>query len=427
MMKMTYDVVIIGAGLAGFSSALAAIKYNKKALIVAKGLGNFYSASGYIDFLGYYPANSKQPVPNPKISVKELIDKQPNHPYSLVGEDAINDAFSAFLQATNEMGLPYTGSMDENILMPSAAGALVPTSLYPKTANRKITEAKEVIVVGIKELADFYPVYAAHNLKRQLKCSIKPVWVTLGLKINRELNSYDIAIAMEKSEIKNSFINQLKSIVSKDSLVVVPAVLGVNAWQEVISDIEQGLECSVLEFPTLPPSVMGYRLAENLKDYLEFNGVDFIIGHPVTHVNYSQNACQEIGITTGSGRVKIINGDNFILATGGILSEGLFVYPHEIKETVFGLPVALVPQTTHEDFFDMEQVAISHAGVLTNTKLQPVKPGTQQVLYENIFVAGATLAGYDPFIEKSGNGVALASGYKAGLMAVAGREDGYNE
>ncbi len=420
---MTYDVVIIGAGLAGFSSALAAIKYNKKALIIAKGLGNFYSASGYIDFLGYYPASSKESVSNPKESLKELMTKQPYHPYSLVGEDAIKDAFSAFLQATREMGLPYKGSMDENMLMPSASGALVPTSLYPQTAYKKVTEAKELIVVGIKELADFYPAYAAHNLKKQLKGSIKPVWVSLGLNIKRELNSYDIAIAMEKSEIRNKLISQLKSVVSKDSLVVIPAVLGVNAWQEVIGDIEQELKCRVLEFPTLPPSVMGYRLAESLKNYLESKGVDFIIGHPVTHVNYSNDICQEIGITTGSGRVKKIRGASFILATGGILSEGLLVYPHEIKETVFGLPVALADQTTSEDFFDMEQIAISHAGVLTNKKLQPVRPDTQQVIYENIFVAGATLAGYDPFIEKSGNGVALASGYKAGLMAVAGRDE----
>lgn len=419
---MTYDVVIIGAGLAGFSAALAAIKHNKKALVVAKGLGNFYSASGFIDFLGYYPANSKKPASRPKDSLKELMDKNPNHPYSVVGEDSIKDAFGAFLQATREMGLPYTGSMDENVLMPSAAGALVPTSLYPETADKKITEAKEVIVVGIKEMADFYPVYAAHNLKKQLKCSIKPVWVTLDLNIDRELNSYDIALAMEKSEIRNRLINQLENVVSKSSLVVIPAVLGVNIWQEVIEDIEQRLKCRVLEFPTLPPSVMGYRLAENLKNYLELKGVDFIIGHPVTHVKYVQNACQEIGITTGSGRVKHIKGDSFILATGGILSEGLLVYPNVIKETVFGLQVALTPQTTHEDFFSMEQTAISHAGVMTNSKLQPVNPETGMVIYENIFVAGATLAGYDPFIEKSGNGVALASGYKAGLMAVAGRD-----
>ena len=422
MMKMTYDVVIIGAGLAGFSAALAAIKNNKKVLVTARGLGNFYSASGYIDFLGYYPANSRKPLQNPKNSLKELIENNPNHPYSLIGEKAIKAAFSIFLQTSREMGLPYTGTLDENVLMPSAAGALVPTSLYPVTADKRVTEADELLVVGIREMADFYPAYAAHNLKKQLKASIKHTWVALELAINRELNSYDIALAMEKAEIRQRLVDQLKKAAVKGSLVAIPAVLGVKASQETIKNIEEELECRVLEFPTLPPSVMGYRLAENLKNYLELQGVDFIVGHPVSHVQYDGRICKEIGITTGSGRIKKIKANSFVLATGGVLSEGLLVYPGEIKETVFGLPVGMVQEAIPENFFNMDEFSISYSGVMTNEKLQPVKAGTQEVLYENIYVAGATLAGYDPFIEKSGNGVALASGYKAGLMAVTGRD-----
>ena len=419
---MIYDVVIIGTGLAGMSCALAAVQNNKKAVIAAKGLGNFYSASGYIDLLGYYPASSKEPVRNPRNSLGELIENQPHHPYSIIGEEAIDQAFSAFLQITMEMGLPYTGSMERNVLMPSAAGALVPTSLYPKTADKKIEEAQEIVVVGIREMADFYSDYAAQNLKNQLDCIIKPIWVSLGLNIERELNSYDIALALEKIEIRNRLVSQIKKAVSKNSLVIIPAVLGVNKWQEVITDIEEGVGCGILEFPTLPPSVMGYRLAENLKNYLELKGVDFIIGHAVTHAKFNGPKCESIGITTGSGRIKSIKGKSFVLATGGILSEGLLVYPEKIIESVFELPVAAQNQTIHEDFFDMNEASISHAGVVTNNQLKPLDPTTGNIIYDNIYVAGATLAGYDPFVEKSGNGVALASGYKAGLMAVAGSD-----
>ncbi|MFZ5752863.1 MAG: FAD-binding protein, partial [Bacillota bacterium] len=45
-----YDVIVIGAGLAGLMAAAAAAELNKKVLVVAKGRGNLYSASGYIDF-----------------------------------------------------------------------------------------------------------------------------------------------------------------------------------------------------------------------------------------------------------------------------------------------------------------------------------------------------------------------------------------
>lgn len=416
---MTYDIVIIGTGLAGLSAALAAVKHNKKVLIIAKGFGNLYSSSGYIDFLGYYPFKSKEPIVNPKMKLEELQVTCPGHPYSLIGLEFIEAAFYEFLCTSKKMGLPYTGTLNQNILMPSAAGVLIPTCLYPETAHKEITKARKIHVVGIKEMPDFYPAYAAGNLKMQLNCPINFTWVTLGININRELNSYDIALAIKKNDIKMQLIKQLKNSVTKGSLIVIPAIFSLNDSQNIIKFIEDELECNLLEFPTLPPSVMGYRLAESLTNYLKGNGVEFIIGNPVSQVKYDADVCKGVAVITGGGRLKEIKGENFILATGGILGEGLLVHPGTVKETVFGLPVSYTANNIiSENFFDKNVPSFFQLGVKTNKKLQPVKPDTEEVLYKNIFVAGSTLAGYDPFIEKSGNGVALASGYKAGLMAV---------
>jgi len=54
--------------------------------------------------------------------------------------------------------------------------------------------------------------------------------------------------------------------------------------------------------------------------------------------------------------------------------------------------------------------------VKVDNKLRPVDDAGN-VLLENVFVAGKTLAGYDYCSEKSGNGVALATAYRAGLKA----------
>ena len=56
------------------------------------------------------------------------------------------------------------------------------------------------------------------------------------------------------------------------------------------------------------------------------------------------------------------------------------------------------------------------AGVVVNECMQPVA-GAGRGEYEHLFVAGSTLAGYDPAVEKDGLGVALATGYVAGNAA----------
>jgi len=417
---MNYDVVVIGAGLAGFSAALAAAEKGKKTIVVARGMGNLYSASGYIDFLGYYPTTSPQPVLNPDQAVERMLQEHPEHPYARVGREDIIQAFKAFIEASQAMELPYAGTLDTNLLMPTAAGALVPTTLYPQSAAKDIRKAKDIVVVGIKELVDFYPAYAAENLEKQLGRKVNGVWVDLGLEKSRELNSYDLALTLEKPEIRSLLIKRLKELGVSNHLVLIPAVLGVNRWQEVIKDIEGQFDCEVMEIPTLPPSVMGYRLAQSFKLYLKKKGVEFIIGYPVVYTHCKEGKCTEIGINTANDRIKKIKGTSFCLATGGILGEGLKVFPDNIKEQVYDLPVKIADAQPLEEFFNLEGQPLAKAGIVVNNQLQPLNPKTGQVILTNVFVAGATLAGYDPFVEKSGNGVALTTGYKAGQLAAEG-------
>jgi glycerol-3-phosphate dehydrogenase subunit B len=418
--QMIYDAVIIGAGLAGCSSALAVIKSGKKPVILSRGLGNLYSSSGYIDLLGYYPVTERKPLLSPVLSLQKLMDERPAHPYTITGIDIIKEAFSYFLTVSKDMGLPYCGSIEKNILMPTAVGSLVPTTFFPKTSEINIFDFEKIVVTGIRELIDFFPAYCASNLEVHRGRKIDFLRVELGLKMDRELNSYDIALFMEQKEIRDIFIKQLKSI-EKGSLILVPAVLGVKKWKEILSHIEESLQCKILEIPTLPPSVMGYRLGEALLSYLKNKGVNIIIGNGVDYFK-GNKYIEEVGITGASGRIKKFRGKSFILATGGILGEGLSVYPQEIKETVFNLPVLNPSPTSTENFFNLEGQPLSYTGVKVNNNLQPVDT-SGKIMFENLFVAGATLYGYDPFLEKSGNGVALVTGYKAGLMAAGEKNE----
>ena len=53
-------------------------------------------------------------------------------------------------------------------------------------------------------------------------------------------------------------------------------------------------------------------------------------------------------------------------------------------------------------------------GVKVNTGLVPVDEQDMEVV-KNVKVVGRSLAGYDFCFEKSGNGVAIATAYKAAL------------
>ena len=67
---------------------------------------------------------------------------------------------------------------------------------------------------------------------------------------------------------------------------------------------------------------------------------------------------------------------------------------------------------------------ISRAGVAVDADQRPLDASGSR-LFENVLVAGATLAGAEPWREKSGDGLSLATGHRAAgfiLSAASGRE-----
>ena len=74
----------------------------------------------------------------------------------------------------------------------------------------------------------------------------------------------------------------------------------------------------------------------------------------------------------------------------------------------------LYTQYGKELFGDKAQ-GFAKTGVRTDSSLRPVD-ADNRLVYENVYVAGRNLGGYDFCFEHSGNGVALASAYKAAML-----------
>ena len=121
--------------------------------------------------------------------------------------------------------------------------------------------------------------------------------------------------------------------------------------------------------------------------------------------------------TQGFGREHGYEAAQVIVATGGLYGGGLVAEPNVVQERIFGLPVGAPEQSEFwgiQELFSPGGQPFAKFGVAVDDTLRPVDAaGT--VLLENVRFAGRNLAGYDFSYEKSGNGVALASGYCAGM------------
>jgi glycerol-3-phosphate dehydrogenase subunit B len=101
-----------------------------------------------------------------------------------------------------------------------------------------------------------------------------------------------------------------------------------------------------------------------------------------------------------------------ILATGGIAAGGLELDSDwKMRETVFGLHVSHLPGPDQARFSDryLDHHPLARAGIAADHELRPL-------------VAGATLAGAEPWREKSGDGIALSTGHRAARLILATEE-----
>ena len=70
---------------------------------------------------------------------------------------------------------------------------------------------------------------------------------------------------------------------------------------------------------------------------------------------------------------------------------------------------------SEEDVFGNH--AFSRMGISVDSDMRPVGPDAPQA--RNVFFAGRSIGGYDFSAEKSGHGVAIATGWQAGRAAAA--------
>lgn len=408
------DVLVIGGGLAGLFAACTAAEKGKKVQVLTYGAGTFTIGGGIIDALGY--TDAAEPVGNPLAAIEKVNQE---HPYAKVGSSVVSAAFNAFKKMTESEGYAFVGDLNHTQWIPTAVGSLKPTCLTSKTMDAAaLKEAKEVLVVGFDTLKDFYAPMVSKNLKKIYggKKNFSEVIVKLNFEDGRDVNAMDVARWLDTAEGRSEFAAQLKDKVKPGMVVIVPPVLGTTPDYKVLEALQKGLTCKFVEVAAMPPSVTGYRLRQMMLSYARKVGVTIVEKAKVVSAHVENGKCEYV-MTEGFDRQRKYYAKDFVLASGGIYGGGLISDMGKLTEAVFGLEIP-VPEDqkkwSHKDLISDQKQIFAQFGVAVDSALAPVA-ADGSALISNVKVIGRSLAGYDFCVEKSGNGVAIATAYKAAI------------
>lgn len=412
------DVVVIGGGLAGLFAAAVAAKSGKKVTVLSYGAGSLTIGGGVVDIMGY--ADGNIPFDTPRQGVENA---EATHPYAKIGIEAVEEAVAVFSQMAKEEGYEYLGSLDEMKWIPTAVGTLKPTALVPRSMDTsKMEAADKLVLVDLEGLKDFAAPMAAKNLALLFpNKTIETVKVSALGESGRDMTAYDVARCLDQSAVRRQFAAALNTKAGKGVCFIAPPVIGTHANYEALDEIEKLLGAPIVECAAVAPSVTGIRLREMMMNILRKQGVVFIEKATVCGAVVENGKAVAV-LTKDFGRQRTYRADEFILASGGFYGGGLAAEQENVREVVFGLPVAAperVEEWTNKKMFSDTKQPFAMIGLLANEALQPTDL-EGNVLLENVRIVGRNLAGYDFCFEKSGNGVALTSAYKAIALIVKG-------
>jgi len=409
------DVIVIGGGLSGLVAAAVAAQSGKKVLLLTLGAGTLTIGGGIVDVLGYGDEGVSLATPR-----AGLLEVGPEHPYKKIGPVAIEESIQFFKGICAAEGYPYLGSLDEMQWIPTAAGTLKPTCLVPKTMDTtQLNTAKNVVVLGFESLKDFYPHLITKNFKNipgfQDK-NYEMVMIDPGLADGRDVTALDVARWLDTPEGLQDCTEKMRHVLTPGSVVIIPPVLGTRPNYAIADSLAQALQCTFVETAAVPPSITGLRLRTMLLSYVKKLGVRIVEQAAVARSIVENGKCTAV-VTAGIDRERTYYAKAFVLANGGFYGGGLVAEPGQVIEPIFNLPV-VAPEDhglwANPDLFSNKPQPFAQIGIAVDEKMRPLD-GDGQVVLTNVFIAGRNLQGYDFCFEKSGNGVALASGYQAAM------------
>ena len=420
---MKFDVAVVGSGLAALVATRRLQQAGRQPVLIWPGLSSLYFVYATIDVLGYADATTADHVDNPDAAVGELISRVPDHPYARAGQAALRDGMALMSGWLKDAGFQWQGSLDRNVLLPTAIGSAKPSCLVPVSmAAGDLRRPDPIIFCGFEGYEDFVPELAASNLSRRLRRSVRALRIRLPrFEPGRQFTSIDVARSFEDPAFRTEVVDRLRAAIESEvdgARIGIPAVLGLTHDSDVHASFQEELRHPVFEIPTLPPSVLGLRLFDRLRKHLQETGVELIWNAPAHAAEVSDGRCQRIHVKSAA-KDQAIEARAYVLALEDTVDGAMRAGVHTIQDPFFHLALshsAVPAERTDQSLFNAQPFA--SVGYRVTERLQPAGDDGRP-LASNVFIAGGAIRGYDPTGTKSRGGMAIATGYRAAQEAMA--------
>ena len=450
-MNLKADLLVIGGGMAGLVAGTVASESGLTTLLLRKGQSATANSSGAIDVIGYVP-DVLEPFSSPEEGLLAIVALYPLHPYAIVGygDDVTSEETSAAIIGRVREAIMWlkehlggtiasvTGEFDTNMHLITIIGTTKPTCLAQMTMCPGDLEDREdsvLLFAGITGCSEFNPSAAAKTyIEDRMALDGPPHKVghcmfqvtPFGKSFN--ISSIEIARHLDREGSIEALAEQLKVQVKRIGAthVALPPVLGIRNAIANKSKLEKLIGATVFELLGFPPSVPGLRLQQALEGVFIKAGGKMLVGHEaISHVRTKQR------VTAVFARSPLreirVDAKAIILATGKYIGGGIAGDEKGLRETVFDIMTVtddyhssrdIVPsRSTNRLSINPTGQPIQACGVGIDSQFRPVREDGLEWA-ENLFAAGAVLAGYNYSVEKSGLGVALTSGYSAAKNAI---------